>query len=61
VYEGDVIQTDELGWVGFVKFGAGGFYLEDMEHGFSGANYLNWKACRIIGNLCESPELAERL
>ena len=61
VYEGDVVRTDELGWTGCVCYGGGGFYLEDKENGFSACNYLNWKGCKVLGNIFENPELMEEL
>lgn len=55
IYEGDILETDEAGWIAVVVYGNGRFSLEDKDGGFSGLP--NWSACRIIGNVCENPEL----
>jgi hypothetical protein len=56
ICEGDILETDEAGWIGVVVYGGGSFMLEDSTGGFSGMP--NWRGCRIIGNMLENPEKA---
>lgn len=51
IYEGDIVITDECGWVGHVVYGTDMYYVEDGVGGF--ASYCNWKAYEIIGNIHE--------
>jgi len=55
IYEGDILKTDEAGWIGYVTYGSGVFFLTDNEGGFS--RMPNWEECKIIGNIYENPEL----
>lgn len=55
IYEGDILETDEAGWIGVVVFGDGRFSLEDSNGGFSAMP--NWNGCKIIGNVYQNPEL----
>lgn len=57
IFEGDILKTDEAGWIGVVVFGGGGFGLKDKDGGFS--SFPNWGGCKIIGNVLENPELVE--
>ncbi len=58
IYEGDILETDEAGWIAVVVFGDGRFSLEDRFGGFSA--FPNWEACKVIGNVYENPELLEK-
>jgi len=55
IYEGDILKTDEAGWIGYVTYGSGVFFLTDNEGGFS--RMPDWEECAIIGNKFENPEL----
>lgn len=55
IYEGDILETDEAGWIGVVVFGNGRFSIEDSKGGFSAMP--NWNGCKIIGNVYQNPEL----
>lgn len=55
IYEGDILETDEAGWIGVVVFGEGRFSLEDSKGGFSAEP--NWSGCKIIGNVYQDHEL----
>ena len=58
IYEGDILETDEAGWIAAVVFGNGMFMCEDRTGGFS--SYVNWGACKVIGNVYENPELLDK-
>ncbi|MBA7560824.1 hypothetical protein ES695_20305 [Candidatus Atribacteria bacterium 1244-E10-H5-B2] len=55
IYGGDILRTNEAGWVGAVHFHDGRFYLEDSKGGFS--YRPDWGLCEIIGNIYQNPEL----
>jgi len=57
IYEGDILKTDEAGWIGVVVFGNGWFMIEDGRGGFS--SMPNWSGCEVIGNILENPEVME--
>ncbi len=54
ICEGDILETDEAGWIGVVVFGCGCFIIEDAEGGYSWMP--SWSGCRIIGNILENPD-----
>jgi uncharacterized phage protein (TIGR01671 family) len=58
LYSGDIVKTDEDGWIAVVKFDGCNFYLEDNKGGYSDIA-INWDGCEIIGNVYENPELLE--
>ena len=59
IFEGDILETDEAGWIAIVVYGSGMFMLEDKSGGFS--SYVNWGGCKILGNAYENPELIKKL
>jgi uncharacterized phage protein (TIGR01671 family) len=59
IYEGDIVKTDEDGWIAVVKFDGCNFYLEDDKGGYSDIA-INWDGCEIIGNIYENSELLEK-
>ena len=54
IYEGDIIRTNEAGWVGYVVYNTGEYCLEDNKGGYCG-DFSAWR--EIIGNIYENPEL----
>lgn len=54
IYEGDIVRTDELGWVGRVIFNYTSFMLMDNKGRFSRPT---WKRCMLMGNIHEHPDL----
>ena len=49
IYEGDIVITDECGWIGHVVYGTDMYYVEDGVGGF--ASYCNWNNYEVIGNI----------
>jgi hypothetical protein len=57
IYAGDVVMTDEAGWIGEVKFDGDSFWVGGT--GFS--TQCNWKAFKVLGNVYQNPELKTHL
>lgn len=57
IYAGDILKTDEAGWVGTVVYRYGSYMLIDDKGGFS--DEPNWGKCEIIGTIHQHPELLE--
>lgn len=55
IYSGDILETNEAGWIAEVVYKYGGFILVDKLGGFSVEP--EWKKCTIIGNTWQDPEL----
>jgi len=51
IYEGDIVRTNEAGWIAHVVFQNGIFMCEDDRGGFSG--YCEWEEFEVIGNVYE--------
>lgn len=56
IYEGDIVRTDEGGWIAQVTWNGDAFMCEGT--GFS--SQCNWKAFEILGNAFENPELVKK-
>lgn len=54
IWEGDIIQTNEAGWVGYVVHDAGQHYLQDDKGGYC-RDINAW--IEIIGNIHEDKHL----
>jgi len=52
IFEGDVVLTDEAGWIGHVVYCHDAFVVVDDKGGFSSC--CNWDAFEVIGNIHET-------
>lgn len=57
IYEGDIVKTDEAGWIAEVKYLGDCFMCVKKKSGFS--MQCNWKAFEVIGNIYENKDLIE--
>lgn len=55
IFEGDILKTNEAGWIGKVVYGRDTFYLIDNQGGFSSG--VEWEKCEVIGNIYENKKL----
>ena len=55
IYEGDILKTDEAGWIAEVIFEEGTFILLDHKGGYS--MYPIWEKCEVLGNVYENPDI----
>ena len=55
IYEGDILKTNEAGWIGEVVFDYGQFCLKDNKGGFS--CQPEWRKCEAIGDIYQNKEL----
>lgn len=56
IYEGDIVRTDEAGWIACVVYSRDGFMCIDSKGGFS-AYDCHWENFEVIGNIHENPEI----
>ena len=54
IWEGDIVLTDEAGWIGHVIYGCDCFMVIDGNGGFSSC--CNWEAFEVIGNIHEQED-----
>ena len=54
IFEGDRVLTDEAGWIGYVTFDGGEFYVIDEHGGY--ARCCNWSDYDVLGNIHDAPE-----
>ena len=57
IYEGDILLTDEAGWIGKVEYNHDRFMVVDNEGGFS--ELVNWNKCEKIGNIYQDSHLKQ--
>jgi len=57
IFEGDVVRTDEGGWIARVVYNYDGFMLTDNHGGFSCSP--SYKNCLVIGNIHMNADLLE--
>ena len=57
IYVGDIVETDEAGWIGEVVFERDMFVVV----GTGGSSLCNWEAFKVLGNRYENPELLKHL
>lgn len=55
IYEGDIVKTDEAGWIAKVIYNRDGFMCTDERGGFS--YECAWERFEVIGNIYKNPEL----
>lgn len=55
IYNGDIVRTDEAGWIAKVIWNDAGFMCIDNKGGFSADCW--WERYEVIGNMDENPEL----
>jgi len=58
IFEGDILQSNELNWIGQCVYKYDRFMLIDNRNGFSEPC---WEACEIIGNIHLNQELLEQV
>jgi uncharacterized phage protein (TIGR01671 family) len=55
IYEGDIVRTDEAGWIAEVIYDRDCFMCSDKQGGFS--TFCQWEKFEVIGNIFENKEL----
>jgi uncharacterized phage protein (TIGR01671 family) len=57
IYEGDIVKTNEIDWIGFVMFDDGRFGIRDNDGGWSMCP--DWEDCEVIGDIHNDPEFLD--
>lgn len=57
ICEGDIVLTDEAGWIGQVIFDGDSYCVVKKNEGFS--SMCNWEDFEVLGNIHEHPEKLE--
>lgn len=55
IFEGDILKTNEAGWIGKVEFKHSAYIITDDKGGYS--TYPDFVKCEVIGNTHSNPEL----
>lgn len=56
IYDGDIVESDEI-LIGEIVFDDGRFNLKQKENGKNYLTSLRYADLKILGNICENPEL----
>lgn len=57
IYEGDIVKTDEAGWIAQVIYSRDSFIC--VKEGSVFSCMCNWENFEVLGNIYESPDLVK--
>lgn len=57
IFEGDIVQTNELDWIGKVVYNYDGFMLVAVDSNRGGFSSPSWGECTVLGNVHENKDL----